>query len=108
MSDDTHEIKFTSMDKRVFMMGPHIVSMSETVKSLMGPEDDEEYEPREEAITPPLDIEGVILEFVIEYCNYHNDNKENKENKEDENNTLGSEFRESQRRRHDGLPHPGR
>merc|ERR1712196_574208 len=66
----------------------HVAIMSETVKSMMGVDDEEIVDAPEAAIPLPA-VEGEILKLVLKYCNYH---YENKETKEDEKNNWDQEF----------------
>merc|ERR1712224_500291 len=87
-SNNMAEVTLTSKDEREFKVNVKAAIMSETVKSMMGVEEDEEIDPPEAAIPLPA-VEGNILELVLKYCNYH---YENKETKEDEKNAWDQEF----------------
>merc|ERR1712046_554041 len=81
------EVTLTSKDEREFK----VPIMSETVKSMIGVDDDtpgEEIEAPEAAIPLPA-VEGNILELVLKYANYHHTNKETKE---EEKNAWDAEF----------------
>merc|ERR1712070_566638 len=82
------EVTLTSKDDREFKVDAHVAIMSETVKSMMGVDDETEIDPPEAAIPLPA-VEGAILDLVIKYCQYHYDNKETKE---EEKNTWDAEF----------------
>merc|ERR1711977_98236 len=89
---ETHnmaEVTLTSKDEREFKVPAQVAIMSETVKSMMGVEDDEEIVDAPEAAIPLPAVEGEILKLVLKYCNYH---FENKETKEDEKNNWDQEF----------------
>merc|ERR1712224_847557 len=77
-SNNMAEVTLTSKDEREFKVNVKVAIMSETVKSMMGVEEDEEIDPPEAAIPLPA-VEGNILELVLKYCNYHFENKELKE-----------------------------
>merc|ERR1711998_706509 len=81
------EVTLTSKDDREFKVDAHVAIMSETVKSMMGVDDETEIDPPEAAIPLPA-VEGAILDLVIKYCQYHYDNKETKEEKK----TWDAEF----------------
>merc|ERR1711937_320227 len=83
------EVTLTSKDEREFKVPAQVAIMSETVKSMMGVEDDEEIVDAPEAAIPLPAVEGEILKLVLKYCNYH---YENKETKEDEKNNWDQEF----------------
>merc|ERR1711939_954850 len=82
------EVTLTSKDEREFKVDAKVAIMSETVKSMMGVEEEDEIEAPEAAIPLPA-VEGNILELVLKYCNYHYTNKETKE---EEKNNWDSEF----------------
>merc|ERR1719231_1044364 len=82
------EVTLTSKDEREFKVDAKVAIMSETVKSMMGVEEEDEIEAPEAAIPLPA-VEGNILELVLKYCNYHYTNKETKE---EEKNTWDQEF----------------
>merc|ERR1711970_302702 len=91
-TNQTHnmaEVTLTSKDECEFKVPAQVAIMSETVKSMMGVEDDEEIVDAPEAAIPLPAVEGEILKLVLKYCNYH---FENKETKEDEKNNWDQEF----------------
>merc|ERR1712216_958307 len=79
-SNEMAEVTLTSKDEREFKVPIKVAIMSETVKSMIGVDDDtpeEEIEAPEAAIPLPA-VEGNILELVLKYANYHHTNKEKK------------------------------
>merc|ERR1712159_285790 len=63
------EVTLTSKDEREFKVPAQVAIMSETVKSMMGVEDDEEIVDAPEAAIPLPAVEGEILKLVLKHCN---------------------------------------
>merc|ERR1712139_443247 len=86
-SNEMAEVTLTSKDEREFKVPIKVAIMSETVKSMIGVDDDtpeEEIEAPDAAIPLPA-VEGNILELVLKYANYHH-------TKEEEKNAWDAEF----------------
>merc|ERR1712072_356451 len=73
-----HMVTITSSDEREFKVDVNILVASETVKSMMGLDDEPPYTAPEEAIPLPA-VDGNTLERVIKYMTYHYEHKEGKD-----------------------------
>merc|ERR1712139_546721 len=89
MGNMATQLTLTSKDEKEFKVDIQVAIMSETVKSMIGIDNEEEIDEAPEAAIPLPAVEGNILENVLKYCQYHHDNKETKE---DEKNAWDAEF----------------
>eukprot|EP01088_Endostelium_zonatum_P001203 TRINITY_DN114_c0_g1_i1.p1 TRINITY_DN114_c0_g1~~TRINITY_DN114_c0_g1_i1.p1 ORF type:complete len:183 (+),score=54.30 TRINITY_DN114_c0_g1_i1:32-550(+) len=76
----TQTIKLESSDGQIFEVPKRIAEMSITVKHMM----DDIDTSSEEVPIPVPNVNGKILEKVIEYCKYHDENPDPPEEKKDE------------------------
>merc|ERR1712188_275721 len=74
------ELTLTSKDEKEFKVDIRVAIMSETVKSMLGIDSEEDLPEAPEAAIPLPAVEGNILQSVLKYCQYHYDNKEEKKN----------------------------
>merc|ERR1711903_381587 len=79
------ELTLTSKDEKEFKVD----ILSETVKSMLGIDSEEDLPEAPEAAIPLPAVEGNILQSVLKFCQYHYDNKEKKE---EEKNAWDAEF----------------
>merc|ERR1712054_175567 len=73
------ELTLTSKDEKEFKVDIRVATMSETVKSMLGIDSEEDLPEAPEAAIPLPAVEGNILQSVLKYCQYHYDNKEEKD-----------------------------
>merc|ERR1712070_589615 len=83
------ELTLTSKDEKGFKVDIRVAIMSETVKSMLGIDSEEDLPEAPEAAIPLPAVEGNILQSVLKFCQYHYDNKEKKE---EEKNAWDAEF----------------
>merc|ERR1712025_95870 len=83
------ELTLTSKDEKEFKVDIRVAIMSETVKSMLGIDSEEDLPEAPEAAIPLPAVEGNILQSVLKFCQYHYDNKEKKE---EEKNAWDAEF----------------
>merc|ERR1711912_63328 len=83
------ELTLTSKDEKEFKVDIRVAIMSETVKSTLGIDSEEDLPEAPEAAIPLPAVEGNILQSVLKFCQYHYDNKEKKE---EEKNAWDAEF----------------
>merc|ERR1712094_122635 len=72
------ELTLTSKDEKEFKVDIRVAIMSETVKSMLGIDSEEDLPEAPEAAIPLPAVEGNILQSVLKFCQYHYDNKEKK------------------------------
>merc|ERR1711975_84014 len=73
------ELTLTSKDEKEFKVDIRVAIMSETVKSMLCIDSEEDLPEAPEAAIPLPAVEGNILQSVLKFCQYHYDYKEKKE-----------------------------
>ena len=69
------ELTLTSKDDKEFKVDARVAIMSETVKSMLGIDSEEDLDEAPEVAIPLPAVEGNILQSVLKYCQYHYDNQ---------------------------------